>query len=74
MTVMVIVTGVDVSKDFKFAKVHVTVLGDENDVKVNLEALNSAAHFIRVRLNERISLKHINVKFCYVFLSLRIHN
>jgi ribosome-binding factor A len=56
---MVTVTGVDVSKDFKYAKVHVTVLGDENAVKVNLDGLKSAANFIRSRLNERMSLRHI---------------
>jgi ribosome-binding factor A len=56
---MVTVTGVDVSKDFKYAKVYVSVLGDENAVKLNLEGLNSAAHFIRSRLNERMALKHI---------------
>ncbi|MHB9029342.1 MAG: 30S ribosome-binding factor RbfA [Candidatus Latescibacterota bacterium] len=56
---MVTVTGVDVSRDFKYATVHVTVLGDENAVKENVKALNSAAHFIRLRLNERITLKHI---------------
>ncbi len=56
---MVTVTGVDVSRDMKHAKVYFTVLGDESAVKDSQSALQSAAGFIRSRLNERVILRNI---------------
>ncbi len=56
---MVTVTGVEVSRDFKYAKVYISVLGDEKAEQTNLERLNLAARFIQSRLNERITLKHV---------------
>ena len=56
---MVTVTGVDVSKDLRSARIFVSVLGGEEETKLSIEALNNASQFIRARLGERITLKHI---------------
>ena len=56
---MVTVTGVDVSKDLKNARIYVSVLGNEDEVKLSLSILNAASHFIRLRLGERVILKYL---------------
>lgn len=56
---MVTVTGVDVSKDMKYAKVYFSVLGDAEVVKNSLAALQSAAAFMRSRLVGRVILRNI---------------
>jgi ribosome-binding factor A len=56
---MVSVTGVEVSRDFKTARIFVSVLGERGKIDAALEALDSSARFIRSRLRERIMLKHI---------------
>jgi ribosome-binding factor A len=56
---LVSVTGVELSRDFKSARVFVSALGEPERIKGVLEALASSAHFIRSRLRERISIKNI---------------
>ncbi len=56
---MITITGVNITKDMKFAKVYFSVLGDEKTIKITQDTLNSASQYIRSRLNERISLKNI---------------
>lgn len=56
---MVTVTGVDISKDMKNARVFVSVLGGDEETKRSLDGLNNAAQFIRARLAERITLRYI---------------
>ena len=56
---MVTVTGVDISKDLKNARIYVSVLGDEDEVKLSLSILNAASQFIRLRLGERVILKYL---------------
>ena len=56
---MVTVTGVDISKDLKNAKVYVSVLGNEDEARLSLDTLNTASQFIRLRLGERIVLKYL---------------
>lgn len=56
---MVTITGVEVTRDFKYAKVFFSVLGDTSAVNGTTQALSAAANFIRARLNERIALRHI---------------
>ena len=63
---MVTVTGVELSRDFKNARVYVSVLCGENDVEKSIAALNNASSFIRVRLGESIALRNIPaIKFYY---------
>jgi len=57
---MVTVTGVDVSKDFSFARVYIAVLGKEaSETEQDLEILNHAAGYLRSLLGKRIRLRII---------------
>ena len=58
---MVTVTGVEVARDLKYAKVFVSVLGDESNIDENIKALTNASSFIRSMLSQRIQLKFIPV-------------
>ncbi len=63
---MVTVTGVDMSRDLKNARVFVSVFGSEEVIKSSLLALNSASQFIRVRMGERVSLRYLpKITFSY---------
>lgn len=52
------ITNVDVSKDLRYAKVYVSVLGDEDDQEKTLEGLQSAGGFIRSELGKQIRLRY----------------
>ena len=54
---MVSVIGVRVTKDLKFAKAFISVLGSEQEKKNVLDALKSAAGFIRKEIGHRINLR-----------------
>lgn len=54
---MVSVIGVRVTKDLKFAKAHVSVMGSEKEQKAALDALKSAAGFIRREIGNRVRLR-----------------
>ncbi len=54
---MVSVVGVRVTKDLKFAKAFISVMGDEQEKKNVLDALKSAAGFIRKEVGHRINLR-----------------
>ena len=56
---LITLTGVDVSKDLRYAKVFVSSLGEKEDKAKNLEGLVSAAGFIRGELGKRLRLKYI---------------
>ncbi len=63
---MVTVTGVELTRNLKNARIYVSVLCDENDVEESVAALNNASNFIRSRLGESIALKNIPaIKFYY---------
>lgn len=55
----VTVTHVDVSPDLTHAVFLVTVLGDEEQQKASLAALNRAKGFIRTELGKRVRLKFL---------------
>lgn len=55
----VTVTGVEVTKDFRLAKVYVSVLGSEEEWKASFAALESARGFIRHWLQHHLSLRVI---------------
>ena len=50
------ISKVDVSKDLSHAKVHVSIIGDEQAKKLALNVLNSAAGFISVRASKMVSM------------------
>jgi len=55
---MISVTGVDVTKDLRYAKVYVSVLGSENEKQDAITGLKSAAGFIRREIGRRIQLRY----------------
>ncbi|WP_426414721.1 30S ribosome-binding factor RbfA [Aestuariirhabdus sp. LZHN29] len=56
---MVTVSGVDVSRDLAYARVHVTFMGEESQdaIEEQLKVLNSAAGFLRSRLARAVKLR-----------------
>lgn len=55
---MVSVTGVNVTKDLQYAKVYISIFGNETEEKETLEALKSSSGFIRREIGKRINLRH----------------
>ena len=53
------IVAADVTPDLKFAKLHVSVLGNEEDKESTIKGLNSASGFIRKELGSRLKLRHI---------------
>ncbi len=56
---MVSVMKVEVTKDLKFAKAYISVLGDEKKKKDALEGLESAQGFIKREIGFRLNLRAI---------------
>ncbi|MBI5182823.1 MAG: 30S ribosome-binding factor RbfA [Nitrospinae bacterium] len=52
-------TEVEVSNDLKYAKVFVSILGEESEKKNTIKGLQSASGFIRRELGSRIRLRFI---------------
>ncbi len=55
----VTVTNVELSKDYAYADVYVSVLGDDNDKKKTLAGLQSARGFIQYRVGKALSIRTI---------------
>jgi ribosome-binding factor A len=55
----VTVTNVELSKDYAYADVYVSVLGDDNDKKKTLMGLQSARGFIQYRVGKALSIRTI---------------
>lgn len=53
------ITSVDVTPDLRSARVYVSVLGTDDERASNLEALRSAARFIRHHLKPRLRMRQI---------------
>ena len=61
----VTITSCDVTNDLSYAKVYFTVL-DQTKKETTTEALNGADSFIRVKLSERVEVRHTpELKFIY---------
>lgn len=56
---MVTVTAVRLSDDLKFAKVFVSILGDEKKREKSLKVLKNALRFIRKELASKVRLRYI---------------
>jgi ribosome-binding factor A len=66
ITSMVTVTGVEISKDLKYAKVFVTILGDDENVDSTLKSLNNSSGYIRGQLGKNIELRYTpSIKFIF---------
>ncbi|MCR3956070.1 MAG: 30S ribosome-binding factor RbfA [Gudongella sp.] len=53
------VNKVSVTKDLRFAKIFISVLGSEEDKQSTIEGLQSAKGFIRKEIGNRINLRHV---------------
>lgn len=53
------VTGVELSGDLKFAKIYISVMGDETQEEAALTALRRAQGFLRSELGRRVPMRHI---------------
>ena len=51
------VVKVEVSQDLRYAKVYISVLGDENQKRATMKGLESASGFIRTEISHRIRLR-----------------
>jgi ribosome-binding factor A len=57
VTGLVTVTGVDVTRDLRHARVHVSILGTEEQKKETLEGLASVAGHLRAKLGRVLRLR-----------------
>ena len=55
---LVSVTAVRVTKDLRYAKVYVSVFGNDQEKKDALQALKHAAGFVRHEIGQRIQLRY----------------
>jgi len=53
------VNKVSVTKDLRFAKIYISVLGSEEDKESTIEGLQSAKGFVRKEIGSRINLRHV---------------
>src|SRR6267378_2174976 len=53
------VTAVEITSDLRTAKVHVTVLGDEDQVRSTIVAPNEARPYLRHEIGERTELRYV---------------
>ena len=54
----VTVTNVEVTPDLRFAKVFVSIIGDRHVARQSMDALTSAAKFIRHEVGEAVNLRY----------------
>lgn len=52
------VTHVEITKDLRYAKVYVSVIGSETEKQETLAALNSAAGFIAVNASKQVVIRY----------------
>lgn len=55
---MISILSVKVTKDFKYAKVGISTIGDETARNEAVKGLNSAAGFIRHEIGQRLQLRY----------------
>ncbi len=53
------VNKVIVTKDLKFAKIYISVLGNEEEKTNTIKGLENAKGFVRSEIGKRISLRHV---------------
>lgn len=53
------VTAVEVTRDLRYCKIYVSVMGSEDEIKQSLAALDNASGFIRSELGSRIRVRHV---------------
>jgi len=53
------VLSVETTRDLRYAKIYISVFGNEDDKKNALEGLKNAAGFIRREIGQRIRLRYV---------------
>lgn len=53
------ITGVDVTSDLQYAKIHVSVMGSTEEQESTMYALQNAQGFIRKELGKRVRLRRV---------------
>ncbi|MBU0605504.1 MAG: 30S ribosome-binding factor RbfA [Candidatus Omnitrophica bacterium] len=53
------ITGVELTKDLKYARIYFSVLGGDKEKKLALRGLNSAKGYIKGLLGDRIKLRYM---------------
>lgn len=62
----VTVTDAEVADDLRHAKIFVSVMGNEEEIKISMDVLNKAAGYIRSELSKIISLRYFpEISFKY---------
>jgi len=56
---MASITRVEVTKDLRYAKVYISVLGDEKEKSDTMEGLNRASGYIRKELGRGLKIRYI---------------
>lgn len=57
MSAMTSIVAADVTKDLKYAKIYVSVLGTDEEKKDTMEALKSATGYIKREIGSRLDLR-----------------
>lgn len=52
------VTYVEVSDDLRYAKVHVSIMGDETQQRLSMKGLSNAAGFLQAKVAKRLELRY----------------
>ena len=52
------VTHVDLTKDLRYAKMYISVMGNEKEKAETLEGLNSAKSYIRREMGQRVKMRY----------------
>ncbi len=62
----VTVTDVEVADDLRYAKVFVSIMGEEDDVKNSMDVLTRAAGYVRSELGKILTLRYVpEISFKY---------
>lgn len=56
---MVTITDVEVTRDLSYARIFVSVLGDDKEKEDTLEGLENAKGFIRTEIGKNVELRHV---------------
>ena len=60
----VTVQRVETVKDMSYAKVYITVLGKESDIKRSVNVLNGASEYIRIQVGKKVDMRYMpNLEF-----------
>lgn len=55
---MVSITEINVTKDLRYAKVYISIYGNEEEKKETIEGLKSASGYIRHEIGKRIKMRY----------------